>query len=58
MLYTAKYSNSTLKEYKEKINKFNKSKISCYVYFNNDFGGFAVKNVLHLKELIKNLQPE
>jgi len=25
---------------------------------NNDFGGFAVKNALHLKELIKNLQPE
>ena len=57
-LYASDYSNTNLKSYAEKIKKRNKKGISAFCYFNNDFGGFAVKNALHLKELIKNLQPE
>ena len=56
MLYASKYSNSALKEYKEKINKFNKSKISCYVYFNNDFGGFAIENAMTLRKFLETSQ--
>ena len=57
-LYASNYSNADLKSYAEKIKKWNEKGISSFCYFNNDFGGFAVKNALHLKELVKNLQPE
>ncbi|NCO28195.1 MAG: DUF72 domain-containing protein, partial [Caldiserica bacterium] len=48
-LYASDYSNTDLKSYAEKIKKWDKKGISAFCYFNNDFGGFAVKNALHLK---------
>jgi uncharacterized protein YecE (DUF72 family) len=53
-LYSSSYSGSALKGYAEKINKFNAVQVPCYVYFNNDFGGFAVQNALTLKKFLKN----
>jgi uncharacterized protein YecE (DUF72 family) len=57
-LYASNYSNADLKSYAEKIKKWNGKGISSFCYFNNDFGGFAVKNALYLRELVKNLQHE
>lgn len=42
ILYGSEYSKDELKEWAEKIKKINIK--NAYIYFNNDFQGFAIKN--------------
>ena len=49
-LYSSNYSDDELKKVAEIVKQYQKSGIECYVYFNNDIGGYAVKNA---KTLIK-----
>jgi uncharacterized protein YecE (DUF72 family) len=51
-LYGSCYSDAQLKEDAKKIRRWAKMKKDVFVYFNNDAGGFAVKNALHLKGLL------
>jgi uncharacterized protein YecE (DUF72 family) len=52
-LFASKYSNKQLKELHSFI-KSNKKVKRCYVYFNNDFYGYAVENARYLKKLFKS----
>lgn len=48
-LYASDYSDRELIDWADKIKRWNKR---TYVYFDNDFMGYAVKNALRLKELL------
>ena len=48
-LFASKYSEDELKEFAEKLKKL-KPKI-LFIYFNNDFEGYAVENALYMKKL-------
>ncbi|MGD8522845.1 MAG: DUF72 domain-containing protein [Desulfobacterales bacterium] len=48
-LYASEYSDDELERWAEKIRKWN---IDTYVYFDNDYKGYAPKNALRLKELL------
>lgn len=48
-LYASNYSEEELQRWAEKIKNWNKL---TFVYFDNDFSGFAFKNALRLKELL------
>ncbi len=52
-LYGSSYSNQQLKDLSDKIRAYLKSGDDVYVYFNNDFGGYAIENALFLKKLLK-----
>jgi len=52
ILYGSEYSEKELKEWAYKIKKWSRGK-DVFVYFNNDFQGFAVKNALKLKKFLK-----
>lgn len=52
-LFASKYSNKQLRELHSFITSNKKIK-KCYVYFNNDFYGYAVKNAEYLKKLFKS----
>jgi uncharacterized protein YecE (DUF72 family) len=52
-LYASNYSDEQLKQDAEQIKKWLKSSKDVYIYFNNDAYGYAVKNALKLKELLK-----
>ena len=52
-LYSSNYSDNQLKEDAQQIKKWLKKGKDVYVYFNNDAYGYAVKNALKLKELIR-----
>jgi uncharacterized protein YecE (DUF72 family) len=56
-LYSSLYSKEEL----EKAANFIKEKvpkdIDIFIFFNNDFGGYAIKNAYEIKELIKNCLP-
>lgn len=47
-LYSSEYSEEELRAWAEKIRRWGKD---TYVYFNNDFMGYAPKNAARLKEL-------
>jgi uncharacterized protein YecE (DUF72 family) len=50
--YSYDYSEEELKEFANIITE-NKGKIKeFWIYFNNDFGGFAAKNAIRLKEMV------
>ncbi len=49
-LYKTNYSIQALREY---VRLIKKSKKDSFVFFNNDFNGFAVKNALRFKKLLK-----
>ncbi len=49
-LYASDYSGEELQTWAQKINKWGKD---TYLYFDNDFGGYAVKNAKRLKEILK-----
>jgi uncharacterized protein YecE (DUF72 family) len=51
--YQGDYGDESLKAWAEKILHWSKELKNIYVYFDNDQAGFAVKNGLQLKELIK-----
>jgi len=52
-LFASKYSNKQLRELSSFITSNRKVK-RCYVYFNNDFYGYAVENAEYLKKLFKS----
>lgn len=51
-LYSSNYSRRELMTWAQKIKRFQKLG-EVYCYFNNDVGGFAVKNAWELKELLQ-----
>ena len=51
-LYASSYSEEELKEWAEYIKSLNEKGLSTFVYFNNDFYCYAVKNALTLKNII------
>ncbi len=51
-LFASKYSKGFLKIYAQKIKKWAKKK-PVFVYFNNDFSGYALENALQLIKMIK-----
>jgi uncharacterized protein YecE (DUF72 family) len=48
-LYSSSYSDKELIDYANKIKRWNKT---TFVYFDNDFSGYAVSNALTLKNLV------
>ena len=51
-LYASDYPEWELKEYAAKIASWLEKEKAVYAFFNNDYGGYAVKNAKKLKELI------
>lgn len=51
--YEGSYSKKQLKEIAEQIKSFSKSGKDAFVYFNNDAGGYAIKNATELIEITK-----
>ncbi len=51
ILYASKYRRSQLKEYAEKIKAWRQGG-DVFVFFDNDFGGFAVENARQLLKLL------
>ena len=54
-LYASEYNDSSLHQYAEKIIKWLRTDHEVWVFFNNDFNGYAVKNALQLNELVHSL---
>ena len=50
--YAGSYPLGTLKKWAQQIRTWRKDLKAIYVYFNNDFQGYALKNALKLRELI------
>jgi|UniRef100_A0A7C4EMD2 uncharacterized protein YecE (DUF72 family) len=48
-LYASEYTEEELKQWCQKIKSWNKT---TYVYFDNDYMGYAVKNALQLKNML------
>ncbi|BAL81205.1 DUF72 domain-containing protein [Caldisericum exile] len=51
-LYASSYSNSELKDWANYIKSLNQKGLNTFLYFNNDFYCYAVKNALTLKKLL------
>lgn len=51
--YRGEYDLDYLRQEARRIRSWQKKGYDVYVYFNNDFGGYAPKNALQLMELIK-----
>lgn len=56
-LYASRYSIEELKPWAVKISNWLNQGLKVYAYFNNDAYGFAVKNALELKDLVKQSHP-
>ncbi|WP_456323147.1 DUF72 domain-containing protein [Hydrogenimonas sp.] len=52
--YGGSYDDGTLEMWADRIVSAAKDMKEIFVYFNNDFGGFAVQNALRLRELVYN----
>ncbi len=52
-MYTSNYSEDLLQEDAKKIREWTAGGREVFIYFNNDAQGFAIKNALRLKELLK-----
>jgi uncharacterized protein YecE (DUF72 family) len=52
-LYASGYAESALYKYAEKIINWLNEELAVWVFFNNDFGGFAIKNALTLREMVE-----
>jgi len=50
IMFGSKYTKKEIKDLAKKIKNWLKQKLDVYVYFNNDFQGYAVQNA---KELLK-----
>jgi len=48
-LYASKYSEEELQEWAHKIKEWN---METYLYFDNDFQGYAVRNARRLKKIL------
>jgi uncharacterized protein YecE (DUF72 family) len=46
------YPDQVLKAWARRINEWSSDRLDVFAYFNNDAGGFAVKNALALKRMI------
>jgi uncharacterized protein YecE (DUF72 family) len=53
-LYASDYDESDLFKYAEKIINWLNEELEVWVFFNNDFGGFAVKNAMRLYEMLNS----
>jgi uncharacterized protein YecE (DUF72 family) len=53
--YQGSYSDRTLREWAKRIEQWSGKLKSCYVYFDNDQGGFAAQNALKLKKLVQQI---
>lgn len=53
-LYASDYDESELFKYAEKIINWLNEELEVWVFFNNDFGGFAVKNAMSLYEMLNS----
>ncbi len=53
VLYASDYSEEELMKYARLMKDLNKRGVACFAYFNNDFGGFAVKNARQLISMLK-----
>lgn len=53
-LYSSNYSDGELQKWSKKIKHWIDKDKDVYVYFNNDAKGYAVKNALQLKEILKS----
>lgn len=53
-LYGSCYNKEELREWAEKIKKWQKNGLDVYAYFNNDAQGYAVRNAKELKELVSS----
>ena len=52
--YTSKYSDEYLKALAARIQEYHQNGCEVYVYFNNDYQGYAIENALKLKKLVSN----
>jgi len=48
-LYSSEYSEEELQSYAKKIRNWSKE---TYLYFDNDYGGYAIKNAKRMKEIL------
>ncbi len=55
VLYASSYSDEQLAYYANFVKTWNEKGVQFFVYFDNDFYGYAVKNALKLKEIVKKL---
>jgi uncharacterized protein YecE (DUF72 family) len=55
--YATSYTDEELREDARRIRKYLKKGLDVYIYFNNDFSGYAPKNALTLKRLLKCPSP-
>ena len=51
-LYASDYGTSILKEYATKIKQWSEGGKNVWIFFNNDFNGYAVKNAKELKDIL------
>lgn len=51
-LYSSEYSEKELEIWAKKIKSWEKKRISVFAYFNNDVGGYAIKNARSLTKLV------
>jgi len=54
-LYASEYNESSLHRYAEKIIDWLSTDHEVWVFFNNDFNGYAVKNALEMNELVHSM---
>lgn len=50
--YTGSYSHEELEQWADRIKSWRRNLSAIYVYFNNDVGGWAIKNAKELKVLL------
>jgi uncharacterized protein YecE (DUF72 family) len=50
-LYASDYPDGMLQEFAGKIARWLKEGLDVWAFFNNDVGGYAVKNALRLREI-------
>lgn len=55
-LYASKYTSSQLLDYAQKIKKLNRQNKTVYLYFDNDYHGYAIENARELKRLINKYE--
>ena len=51
--YGGSYDDDTLRMWADRLKEASKELKAIFVYFNNDFGGYAVQNALRLMELLE-----
>ena len=56
-LYGSNYSEGELRDWSKRIGGWLREGLDVYSYFNNDAFGFAVKNALALREMLRSISP-